>query len=105
MASEKPRTLVIGVAPVRATDVALVAEDPAVHVELNQDALSLLLRSREIVEQTKAAGQRVYGLNTLLGSGRDTAVEEDSLLAYQVQVVRYHNSGVGSYLDRAPPAP
>ncbi|VXB91909.1 Phenylalanine ammonia-lyase [Arthrobacter sp. 9V] len=100
MASEKPRTLVIGVAPVRATDVALVAEDPAVHVELNQDALSLLLRSREIVEQTAAAGQRVYGLNTLLGSGRDTAVEEDSLLAYQVQVVRYHNSGVGSYLDR-----
>ena len=47
------------------------------------------------------AGQRVYGLNTLLGSGRDTAVEEKSLLAYQVQVVRYHNSGVGQYLDRA----
>jgi histidine ammonia-lyase len=101
MASEKPRTLVIGTTPVRAADVALAAEDAAFHVKLNQDALSLLHKSREVVELTAASGQRVYGLNTLLGSGRDTAVEENSLLAYQVQVIRYHNSGVGSYLNLA----
>ncbi|MBT2586826.1 aromatic amino acid ammonia-lyase [Arthrobacter sp. ISL-95] len=101
MVSGNLKKLVIGAAPVRAADVALAAQEPTFHVELNQDALSLLLRSRELVEQTAASGQRVYGLNTLLGSGRDTAVEENSLLAYQVQVVRYHNSGVGSYLDRA----
>ncbi|UKA49452.1 aromatic amino acid lyase [Arthrobacter sp. FW305-123] len=95
------KTLVIGAAPVRAADVARAAQDAGFHVELNPDALSLLGRSREIVEQTAASGQRVYGLNTLLGSGRDTAVEENSLHAYQVQVVRYHNSGVGSYLYRA----
>jgi len=101
MASRKPRTLVIGTAPVRAEDVAVAAEDPAIQVELHEEALALLLRSREIVERAAASGQRVYGLNTLLGSGRDTAVEEKSLLAYQVQVIRYHNSGVGSYVDRA----
>lgn len=101
MVTGTPLTLVIGTAPVRAVDVARVAEDPAFHVKLNQDALSLLQKSREIVALTAASGQRVYGLNTLLGSGRDTAVEEKSLLAYQIQVIRYHNSGVGSYLDRA----
>ncbi|WP_024818329.1 aromatic amino acid ammonia-lyase [Arthrobacter sp. 31Y] len=101
MVSGEPRTLVIGTSPVRAADVALVAEDPEFHVKLNRDALSLLQKSREVVELAAASGQRVYGLNTLLGSGRDTAVEEKSLLAYQVQVIRYHNSGVGSYLDRA----
>ncbi|MET3905354.1 aromatic amino acid ammonia-lyase [Paenarthrobacter sp. 4246] len=100
MAPSEPRTLVIGTAPVRAADVALAASDPAFHVKLNHDALSLISRSRDVLERTAASGQRVYGLNTLLGSGRDTAVEEKSLLAYQVQVVRYHNSGVGSYLDR-----
>ncbi|MGO4145010.1 aromatic amino acid ammonia-lyase [Paenarthrobacter sp. YAF11_1] len=100
MTSSKPRTLVLGTAPVRAADVALAASDPAFHVKLNPDALSLIGRSRDVLERTAASGQRVYGLNTLLGSGRDTAVEEKSLLAYQVQVVRYHNSGVGSYLDR-----
>ncbi len=100
MVSGKPRTLVIGTSPVQAADVALVAEDPEFHVKLNQDALSLLQESREVVELAAATGQRVYGLNTLLGSGRDTVVEEKSLLAYQVQVIRYHNSGVGSYLDR-----
>lgn len=101
MATHEPRTFLIGTAPVLAAAVALAAEDPAFHVKLNQDALSLVGRSRKIVESTAASGQRVYGLNTLLGSGRDTAVEEKSLLAYQIQVVRYHNSGVGSYLDHA----
>jgi len=91
----------IGADPVSALAVAEAAADPTFHVELNQDALNLIGRGREIVEQAAASGQRVYGLNTLLGSGRDTAVEEKSLLAYQVQVIRYHNSGVGPYLDRA----
>ncbi|ASN21782.1 aromatic amino acid ammonia-lyase [Arthrobacter sp. YN] len=100
MESSEPRTLVLGTAPVRAADVALAASDPGFHVKLNHDALSLIGRSRDVLERTAASGQRVYGLNTLLGSGRDTAVGEKSLLAYQVQVVRYHNSGVGSYLDR-----
>lgn len=101
MVPGKPQTLVIGSSPVLVADVARAAADPRFHVKLNQDALSLLGRSREIVEYTAASGERVYGLNTLLGSGRDTAVEEKSLLSYQIQVVRYHNSGVGSYLDRA----
>ncbi|MCT9870904.1 aromatic amino acid ammonia-lyase [Paenarthrobacter aurescens] len=101
MASGEPRTLPLGAGPVSARSVALAASDPTFHVKLNQDALSLLRHSREIVELASASGQRVYGLNTLLGSGRDTTVEDKSLLAYQIQVVRYHNSGVGSYLDRA----
>lgn len=95
-------TFTIGTGPVSASAVAQAAADPAFHVELNQDALNLIRRGREIVEQAAASGQRVYGLNTLLGSGRDTVVEENSLMAYQVQVVRYHNSGVGPYLDRSP---
>ncbi len=102
MVSAEPRTFLIGAAPVLAADVALAAEDPSFDVELNQEALTLMRKSRELVELTATSGKRVYGLNTLLGgSGRDTAVEEKSLLAYQVQVVRYHNSGVGTYLDRA----
>ncbi|MCD4849572.1 aromatic amino acid lyase [Arthrobacter sp. AK01] len=101
MASAEPRTLLLGTAPVSAWSVAVAAADPTFHVKLNQDTLSLLARSRDVLERAATSGQRVYGLNTLLGSGRDTAVEEKSLLAYQIQVVRYHNSGVGSYLDRA----
>ncbi len=53
-----------------------------------------------MVQRAIDSGHRVYGLNTLLGSGRDTAVEEESILAYQVQVVRYHNSGVGDAAGR-----
>ncbi|MDR6438609.1 histidine ammonia-lyase [Paenarthrobacter nicotinovorans] len=100
MASVEPRTLHLGMTPISARSVALTAAESSFHVKLNQDALTLMTRSRDVLEHAAAAGQRVYGLNTLLGSGRDTAVEEKSLLAYQIQVVRYHNSGVGSYLDR-----
>lgn len=101
MASAEPRTLHLGTTPISARSVALTAAESSFHVKLNQDALTLMTRSRDVLEHAAASGQRVYGLNTLLGSGRDTAVEEKSLLAYQIQVVRYHNSGVGSYLDRS----
>ncbi|MCF3138419.1 aromatic amino acid lyase [Paenarthrobacter sp. AR 02] len=101
MTSDDAGTLVIGTAPIRAERLALAASDDSFHVKLNHDALTLIGRSREILEQAAASGQRVYGLNTLLGSGRDTVVEDKSILSYQVQVVRYHNSGVGPYLDRA----
>lgn len=96
----EPKSLLIGTSPVDPESVAQAALDPAFHVKLNQDALSLIGRSREVLERASTSGQRIYGLNTLLGSGRDTVVEEKSVLAYQIQVVRYHNSGVGDYLDR-----
>ena len=54
--------------------------------------------SRDVVQAAIDSGHRVYGLNTLLGSGRDTAVEEESILDYQIQVIRYHHSGVGALL-------
>lgn len=98
--SSAPRTLLIGTSPVDPESVAQAALDPAFHVKLNHDALSLIGRSREVLERASTSGQKIYGLNTLLGSGRDTAVEERSVLAYQIQVVRYHNSGVGDHLDR-----
>lgn len=98
--SSESRTLLIGTSPVEPESVAQAALDPAFHVKLNHDALSLIGRSREVLERASTSGQKIYGLNTLLGSGRDTAVEERSVLAYQIQVVRYHNSGVGDHLDR-----
>ncbi|MHC6222541.1 aromatic amino acid ammonia-lyase [Arthrobacter sp. MMS24-S77] len=94
-------TLLIGRAHVHVRQVAAAAVDPSVRVVLSGESLELIGRSREVLERAAASGERVYGLNTLLGSGRDTSVEDESILAYQVQVVRYHNSGVGEFLDRA----
>jgi len=88
----------IGTAHLRARDIAQAAADPDVKFVLSTDALELIGLSREVVRRSIDSGHRVYGLNTLLGSGRDTAVDEKAILAYQVQVVRYHNSGVGELL-------
>ncbi|MDQ0620738.1 histidine ammonia-lyase [Arthrobacter globiformis] len=93
-------TFLIGTAHIRADDVAAAAADPAVEVVLSADALELVGLSREVVQAAIDSGHRVYGLNTLLGSGRDTAVEQESILDFQLQVVRYHHSGVGALLDR-----
>ncbi|MET3932005.1 aromatic amino acid ammonia-lyase [Arthrobacter sp. OAP107] len=93
-------TFLIGTAHIRADDVAEAATDPAVEVVLSAEALELVGLSRDVVQATIVSGHRVYGLNTLLGSGRDTAVEQESILDYQLQVVRYHHSGVGELLDR-----
>jgi histidine ammonia-lyase len=90
----------IGTAHIRAEEVARAASDPAVEVVLRADALELMGLSRDVVQAAVDSGHKVYGLNTLLGSGRDTAVEEESILDYQVQVIRYHHSGVGALLAR-----
>ncbi|MFF2243454.1 aromatic amino acid ammonia-lyase [Arthrobacter sp. NPDC058130] len=96
-----PHTLLVGRADVHVRQVAQAAVDRSVRVVLSGESLELIGRSRDVLERAAASGERVYGLNTLLGSGRDTAVEEESILAFQVQVVRYHHSGVGEFLDRA----
>jgi histidine ammonia-lyase len=88
----------IGTAHIRAEEVARAAADPGVEVVLSADALELMGLSREVVQAAIDSGNKVYGLNTLLGSGRDTAVEEESILDYQIQVIRYHHSGVGALL-------
>ena len=93
-------TFLIGTAHIRADDMAAAAADPAVEVVLSAEALELVGLSREVVQAAIDSGHRVYGLNTLLGSGRDTAVEQESILDFQLQVVRYHHSGVGALLDR-----
>lgn len=72
----------------------------AEQVELDASAWAVIGRARDLVEQTARSGQAVYGLNTLLGSGRNTEVSAGKLLAYQLQVVRYHASGIGPYLSR-----
>jgi histidine ammonia-lyase len=101
MPGTRSGTFLIGTAHLRAADVARVAADPSVEVVLSADALDLIRLSREVVQAAIDSGHRVYGLNTLLGSGRDTAVEEESILDYQVQVVRYHHSGIGALLTPA----
>ncbi|MDP9696288.1 UNVERIFIED_ORG: histidine ammonia-lyase [Arthrobacter globiformis] len=93
-------TFLVGTAHIRADDVAAAAADPEVAVVLSAEALELVGLSREVVQAAIDSGHRVYGLNTLLGSGRDTAVEQESILDFQLQVVRYHHSGVGALLDR-----
>ena len=101
MPGTRTGTFLIGTAHLKAADVARVASDPSVEVVLSADALDLISLSREVVQAAIDSGHRVYGLNTLLGSGRDTAVEEESILDYQVQVVRYHHSGIGALLTPA----
>lgn len=94
----KRATFLIGTARLVAADVARVASDPTIEVVLSADAMELMGLSRDVVQSAIDSGHRVYGLNTLLGSGRDTAVVEESILDYQVQVVRYHHSGIGALL-------
>lgn len=98
MREAKSASFLIGTAHLVAADVAKVAADPGVEVVLSADAMELMGLSREVVQAAIDSGHRVYGLNTLLGSGRDTAVVEESILDYQVQVVRYHHSGIGALL-------
>lgn len=88
----------IGTGSIALADFAAAALEPATVVEVTEEAWQQIRDSRDLVDAAAAAGQPVYGLNTLLGSGRNTPVEASKILAFQVQLVRYHASGIGEFL-------
>ncbi|GLQ54998.1 aromatic amino acid lyase [Devosia nitrariae] len=70
-----------------ARKVAIVA-DPA--------ALSRVEAAREVVEETIAAGQPVYGATTGVGAMKDVEWSEEDLDAFSIGLVRAHHFGTGS---------
>jgi histidine ammonia-lyase len=77
-------------------DVVRVAEGS--RVELSPALVDVIARSRRVVESAQRSGAPVYGLNTHLGAGRDTALEADEISAFQNRVIDNHRGSIGDPL-------
>lgn len=96
-----------GAAPVALTGHDLTLEDVvrvAAHdapVALAPAGLAALRRSRQVVEDLVAAGERVYGVTTGFGRLAEVVIRPDQRVALQRNVIVSHAAGFGRPVDRA----
>lgn len=68
-------------------------------VQLAEEALPRMARSRAAVEQFLARGEIVYGVTTGFGFFKDRVIPPDQVLELQRNLVRSHAAGVGPILS------
>jgi histidine ammonia-lyase len=65
-------------------------------VEIDEDRLKLVNRSREVVERAMASGQVIYGVTTGFGKLSDVKISSEDATTLQLNLLRSHAGGVGS---------
>jgi len=87
----------LGPAGLACEDVRRVAVERA-RLELAPEVDELMRRGREVIERAVDGDELVYGLNTLLGHGRDERLPREALVGYQLDTIRGHAGGIGEPL-------
>ena len=81
-------------------DVVAAARQPAIRVEISDEALARVARSRAAVEQFVERGDVIYGITTGFGHFRDRQIGPDETAALQRNLIRSHAAGVGPHLPQ-----
>lgn len=68
-------------------------------IEISEDCIKGIERSRSIVEETLKSDEDVYGINTGFGELANVKIERDKTEQLQKNLVLSHASGVGEPLD------
>jgi len=89
----------IGVGPVSFEDVVAVARGGAA-VELSDEAVAAVTKSREAVEQLAAAPTPAYGISTGFGALATRHIPTDKRAQLQRSLVRSHAAGSGAPVER-----
>jgi histidine ammonia-lyase len=92
-------TIQVGVGPVSFDDVVAVARDGA-GVELAQEAMAAIGRSREAVERLAAAPTPSYGISTGFGALATRHIPTERRAQLQRSLVRSHAAGSGPEVER-----
>lgn len=81
-------------------DLARIARNPALRMEIDPRALEAMAGTRAVVERAVARGETMYGINTGFGKLADVRIGPDDLIALQANLIRSHAAGVGTPLPR-----
>lgn len=71
-----------------------------VFVELTEDALALMQKSRDYVDKIVNDGKPVYGINTGFGALSSKHIPKEDLSTLQYNLIRSHCTGVGTPFPR-----
>lgn len=92
-----PTTVALTAAPLTPQQVEAVARRGS-RLELTQDALDAVARSRDALEREVRTGEAIYGVNTGFGRLARQRIPDADLRDLQRNLVRSHASGVGEPL-------
>ena len=76
-----------------------LSEGNRVSIEISQETMQRLERSRSVIEDIVHIGDPVYGINTGFGLMSHTNIEKNDLRKLQQNLIRSHASGVGTPLE------
>ncbi len=77
------------------TDVARIAYDTSVAVELAEEAVPAMRGSRDLVEEWVKNEKTIYGVTTGFGEFANVVISRDDLERLQVNLIRSHAVGAG----------
>lgn len=69
-------------------------------VEVPEETISRMLKSRRVIEDIVDSGKRAYGVNTGFGKFAEVAISEDSIDELQENLVLSHATGLGPCFSR-----
>jgi histidine ammonia-lyase len=84
---------------VSAADVLAVARHDA-KVELAEETIAAMARSRAIVDTIEASGRPVYGVSTGFGALASTSIAPERRAELQHALIRSHAAGIGAPMPR-----
>jgi len=92
-------TVHVGTGPISPDDLLAVARHDAV-VELTEDALAAIERSRAVVDELAAAPTPAYGISTGFGALATRHIPNEQRAQLQRSLVRSHAAGSGPEVER-----
>lgn len=78
-----------------------VAHDPAIHVNLSNEAVERINKASEAVANFIETGQIAYGITTGFGAFKDRLIPLEDVEKLQENIILSHAVGVGDALDEA----
>ncbi|WP_213816149.1 histidine ammonia-lyase [Glaciihabitans sp. dw_435] len=91
--------ITVGIGPLTENDIVQVARSGA-QVEIAEDALVEIARSRELIEALALAETPVYGVSTGFGALATKHVAPDMRTQLQRSLIRSHAAGMGAEVER-----
>ncbi len=82
-------------------DVVAVAHNPAIQVELDEEARNAVRRAAQAVQDFIARGDIIYGITTGFGAFKDRIIPAEQVAQLQRNILISHAVGVGEPLDPA----
>lgn len=93
------KKLILNGSDLRLGDIRRVIHSTDLQIEISEDAMDAVGRSRRVIEKAIARGDTIYGVNTGFGKLASVRIPDDQLVSLQRNLILSHSAAVGEPLS------